>query len=31
MTGVPQAIASTITSPNGSAHRIGIRNPRACA
>ncbi len=31
MTGVPQAIASTITIPNGSAHRIGINSAFAWA
>ena len=31
MTGVPQAIASTITIPNGSAQRIGISSARAPA
>ena len=30
MTGVPQAIDSIITSPNGSSHSIGKRVARAC-
>src|SRR5215211_3277156 len=29
ITGVPHAIASTITSPNGSGHRIGMSTARA--
>ena len=31
ITGVPHAIASVITSPNGSGQRIGMRRPRARA
>jgi hypothetical protein len=31
MTGVPQAIASVVTRPNGSAQRIGMRSAAAQA